>query len=657
MMPPHRHSTATTPSNTTPSPSSGLTITPSTSIKSSNNQRNNAAEIIPIQQQPGHHRDKLERIRNSLKPFEQSMPYESQMYFSNYPNLVNGNHSNNISIPSTSFPSSSSTNNYSSNSSISEKSDETQMFMINSLTQLGFDKESAYYALKLVNFSSVTDAANVLNRIKHDIALTQQIGTNFNNNNNTTIAGINGLTDLSNNHPSSAITRTTTFYSSPARQPTTSNNASNNASGAAAATQQQQQRLPRYTNLNGTSSTSTSTSTSKHTYLNISKSQTPDESRGSSRSESPNNIIQQPQRISPTSSWNRNPPPPPPPMEGEFHRSHAKISLKHTTSIDPNNYMRNGPTIISRSPIGAMISAPPSSTVITIERDTTPQQKPPIRRIEGGVPVIRTRVERPHLPSQQIISVSDSSSNNSPGSSKQHQQQQQQQQFLHRQIEKATHSIQSIIVDPDVNNSNNSSNAHHSTVNYVDQLKATRLTKERDSVLSLSDHASGGNVSPNRSSGFTSPAMLLSTTSDREPTPQQPEARIRSSSPLPASVSRRLKTKTYEKFVKPCKPGMYQFFMEQHIDSVIRQSEDRNHRALQLLNEMAAAQFPETMQEQFLKVLRQKESKYIRLKRQKMDKNMFDIIKYVGVGAFGKVALVRKVCKFLKFKRNFEIEI
>uniref|UniRef100_A0AC35GEX4 Protein kinase domain-containing protein n=1 Tax=Panagrolaimus sp. PS1159 TaxID=55785 RepID=A0AC35GEX4_9BILA len=307
--------------------------------------------------------------------------------------------------------------------------------------------------------------------------------------------------------------------------------------------------------------------------------------------------------------------------------------------------MRNGPTIISRSPIGAMISAPPSSTVITIERDTTPQQKPPIRRIEGGVPVIRTRVERPHLPS-----------NNSPGSSKQHhqqQQQQQQQQFLHRQIEKATHSIQSIIVDPDVNNSNNNSNAHHSTVNYVDQLKATRLTKERDSVLSLSDHASGGNVSPNRSSGFTSPAMLLSTTSDREPTPQQPEARIqptpqqpeariRSSSPLPASVSRRLKTKTYEKFVKPCKPGMYQFFMEQHIDSVIRQSEDRNHRALQLLNEMAAAQFPETMQEQFLKVLRQKESKYIRLKRQKMDKNMFDIIKYVGVGAFGKVALVRK---------------
>ena len=276
--------------------------------------------------------------------------------------------------------------------------------------------------------------------------------------------------------------------------------------------------------------------------------------------------------------------------------------------------MRTGPTII-RSPISAMTSAPPSSTVITIERDTTPQQKAPVRR--EGVPVIRTRVDRPHLAPQQVISVTENNLTSK--------------QLHHRQVEKATHAIQSIIVDPDIN---------HSTVNYVDQLKATRLAKERDSVLSLSDHASGGNVSPNRSSGFTSPAGMF--TSDREPTPQ-PEGRIRSTSPLPASVSRRLKNKTYDRSVKPCKPGMYQFFMEQHIDSVIRQFEERNHRSRQLLAEMKAANFPESTQEQFLRVLRQKESKYIRLKRQKMDKNMFDIITHIGVGAFGKVALVRKV--------------
>lgn len=63
---------------------------------------------------------------------------------------------------------------------------------------------------------------------------------------------------------------------------------------------------------------------------------------------------------------------------------------------------------------------------------------------------------------------------------------------------------------------------------------------------------------------------------------------------------------------------------------------------------MEAANFPEKMREQMLRLLRQKESKYIRLKRQKMNKNMFDMIRHIGVGAFGKVTLVRKVIYYLK---------
>lgn len=58
---------------------------------------------------------------------------------------------------------------------------------------------------------------------------------------------------------------------------------------------------------------------------------------------------------------------------------------------------------------------------------------------------------------------------------------------------------------------------------------------------------------------------------------------------------------------------------------------------------MEAAELAETMKDQMLRLLRQKESKYIRLKRQKMNKNMFDMIRHIGVGAFGKVTLVRKV--------------
>ena len=43
------------------------------------------------------------------------------------------------------------------------------------------------------------------------------------------------------------------------------------------------------------------------------------------------------------------------------------------------------------------------------------------------------------------------------------------------------------------------------------------------------------------------------------------------------------------------------------------------------------------------KMLCQKESNYIRLKRAKMDKSMFVKIKTLGIGAFGEVCLARKV--------------
>lgn len=48
-------------------------------------------------------------------------------------------------------------------------------------------------------------------------------------------------------------------------------------------------------------------------------------------------------------------------------------------------------------------------------------------------------------------------------------------------------------------------------------------------------------------------------------------------------------------------------------------------------------------QQEMRKMLSQKESNYIRLKRAKMDKSMFVTIKAIGVGAFGEVTLVRKI--------------
>lgn len=54
-------------------------------------------------------------------------------------------------------------------------------------------------------------------------------------------------------------------------------------------------------------------------------------------------------------------------------------------------------------------------------------------------------------------------------------------------------------------------------------------------------------------------------------------------SPLPESIFQRLKNKSYERFVKPCKAAMFRFFMEQHIEKLIQQYRERNQRATQVL--------------------------------------------------------------------------
>ena len=74
---------------------------------------------------------------------------------------------------------------------------------------------------------------------------------------------------------------------------------------------------------------------------------------------------------------------------------------------------------------------------------------------------------------------------------------------------------------------------------------------------------------------------------------------------------------------------------------------------------MESANLAENMREQLMAILVQKESRYLRLRRQKMNKSMFEHIKGIGVGAFGRVSLVRKVgeifsCFFLTLLENFE---
>lgn len=57
---------------------------------------------------------------------------------------------------------------------------------------------------------------------------------------------------------------------------------------------------------------------------------------------------------------------------------------------------------------------------------------------------------------------------------------------------------------------------------------------------------------------------------------------VRCVSPLPESVARRLCAKTYESIIKPCRPRLFCFFMEQHVERLIQQYKERQLRAQQV---------------------------------------------------------------------------
>lgn len=90
-------------------------------------------------------------------------------------------------------------------------------------------------------------------------------------------------------------------------------------------------------------------------------------------------------------------------------------------------------------------------------------------------------------------------------------------------------------------------------------------------------------------------------------------------------------------------PQAFKFFMEQHVENLLKSHQEREHRRKQLETEMAKVGLTLEAQTEIRKMLHQKESNYIRLKRAKMNKTMFSKIKTIGIGAFGEVALVRKV--------------
>lgn len=121
--------------------------------------------------------------------------------------------------------------------------------------------------------------------------------------------------------------------------------------------------------------------------------------------------------------------------------------------------------------------------------------------------------------------------------------------------------------------------------------------------------------------------------------------KIKHQSPIPErrNISKEKEEERSECKVRHYSPQAYKFFMEQHIENVLKSHKQRLFRRKQLEREMAKMNLQDETKVQMRKLLNQKESNYIRLKRAKMDKSMFMKIKPIGVGAFGEVNLVYKL--------------
>ena len=99
-----------------------------------------------------------------------------------------------------------------------------------------------------------------------------------------------------------------------------------------------------------------------------------------------------------------------------------------------------------------------------------------------------------------------------------------------------------------------------------------------------------------------------------------------------------------ESLIRTCPPSAFKFFMEQHVENVIKEFEQRRQRQMRLERELEQYQILDPyMREQMRMVLRRKETNYLRMRRAKLNRKDFKKLKTIGVGAFGEVSLVRSL--------------
>lgn len=216
-------------------------------------------------------------------------------------------------------------------------------------------------------------------------------------------------------------------------------------------------------------------------------------------------------------------------------------------------------------------------------------------------------------------------------------------------------------ISPNSNISNNN-NLTNNNLDAVPNLTSSSVIASSNNNItstpplpptSSSSVKSGGNTNNNNGSSNQTgnppekPKIAInpSSSSSTKSSTIEPCRKIKHQSPKPErkKVSKEKEEERKEFRVRHYSPQAFKFYMEQHIENVMKSHRQRIFRKNQLEKEMLKIGLSAQAQVQMRKMLSQKESNYIRLKRAKMDKTMFVQIKHIGVGAFGEVSLVRKI--------------
>ena len=144
------------------------------------------------------------------------------------------------------------------------------------------------------------------------------------------------------------------------------------------------------------------------------------------------------------------------------------------------------------------------------------------------------------------------------------------------------------------------------------------------------------------SDGYTTTSAATTTASDSGVVDGAPMTMHTSPKPERKRLSPDREERPRETLIRNYSPQAYKFFMEQRVENVMKEYEQRRQRRMRLEKELLQCNLPDPMMhEQMRQVLQRKETNYLRMKRAKLNKRHFKKIKKIGAGAFGDVFLVR----------------